>query len=84
MSFASVHQAIKGERVLRLAGINADSRPTPREISISCGQCLLLATSDQDQALAILKKAGVVWSKLYSHDKQQRLYELLAEYGRGL
>jgi hypothetical protein len=43
-----------------------------------------MATADQDQALAVLEEAGVVWSKLYSHDKQQRLYELLAEYGRGL
>jgi hypothetical protein len=84
ISFASVHHAIKAERLLAEAGIIVTALPTPREISISCGQCLLLAAKDQEQTLAVLAQAGVLWSKLYSRDQQQRVYELLAEYGRNL
>lgn len=54
--------------------------PTPREISISCGQCLLFQADCQEEALTILKKAGVHWSKLFSRDTSGKIYEKLAEY----
>jgi hypothetical protein len=84
ISFASVHHAIKAEKLLTEAGVAVTALPTPREISISCGQCLLLAAKDQQQALAVLVQADVLWSKLYSRDQKQRVYELLSEYGRNL
>ncbi|WP_371381824.1 DUF3343 domain-containing protein [Sporomusa aerivorans] len=41
ISFESVHQAVKAEKVLDRQGIAVAALPTPREIAISCGQCLL-------------------------------------------
>ena len=82
ISFASVHQAIKAETLLARAGLAVTPLPTPREISVSCGQCLLFAAKDQNQVLAILELHGVVWSKLFS--RELRVYELLCEYGRKL
>lgn len=55
--------------------------PTPREIDISCGQCLLFRSSCQHQVLSLLKEADVRWSKLLSRNDAGKVYEMLAEYG---
>jgi len=80
ISFASVHHAIRAERLLTEAAIKVMALPTPREISISCGQCLLFNAESQEEALAILKKADVLWSKLFSRDASGKVYEKLADY----
>lgn len=80
ISFASVHHAIRAERLLTDAAIKVMALPTPREISISCGQCLLFKADCQEEALAILQKAGVHWSKLFSRDVSGKVYEKLADY----
>jgi len=54
--------------------------PTPREIAISCGQCLVFKAADQELVLDILRSAQVQWSKLFSRDSGTRLYEQLADY----
>lgn len=80
ISFVSVHQAIKAERVLTESGVAVTPLPTPREISASCGQCLLLHLADLDKAMKLLAQQHIQWSKLYSRD-QDRVFELIAEYG---
>ncbi|MCX7779416.1 MAG: DUF3343 domain-containing protein [Negativicutes bacterium] len=80
LSFVSVHHAIRAEKLLAGEGIKVMPLPTPREIAISCGQCLLLRSGEEARALAVLKTAGVEWSKLYSRDETGRAYEKLAEY----
>lgn len=82
VSFASVHQAIKAETVLLQIGVRTTALPTPREISISCGQCLLFAKQDEAKVMEAFAANGVMWSKVYSRDAERRVYELLAEYGR--
>jgi hypothetical protein len=81
LSFDSIHHAIKAERLLRTANIAATAVPTPREISISCGQCLLFAAGDEEALLAILQTSQVRWSKLFCRDVVRRLYEKIANYG---
>ena len=81
MSFASVHHALKAEKVMLEAGISVMPLPTPREISASCGQCLLFSSADQEKALRLLATETILWSKLYSHD-QRKVYELLTDYRR--
>jgi hypothetical protein len=80
LSFASVHHAIRAERLLTAVGIRVMPLPTPREIDISCGQCLLFYATDQDRALSLLAGEDVRWAKLFSRDAAHRMYEKMAEY----
>lgn len=80
ISFVSVHQAIKAEKVLAASGINVVALPTPREISVSCGQCISLPAADLEKTLNLLTEAHVQWARLYSHERD-RVFELMAEYG---
>ena len=77
LSFASVHHAIRAERILLAAGIIVLALPVPREIDISCGQCLLFVAADQQKALKILQEHQVQWRKLFKRNIQDRIYEEL-------
>lgn len=82
VSFDSVYYAIRAEKVLLQAGIDVVALPTPREIDISCGQCLLFTAVDQAMILALLQRQLIRWSKLFSRNSRQRRYEQLADFGR--
>lgn len=78
-----MHQAIKAEQLLIQSDIACAALPTPREIAVSCGQCLLVAAAQQTDMLQLLAANKVRWSKLFSRTavSQQYLYEKLDEYG---
>lgn len=80
ISFVSVHDAMRAEHLLGEAGIKVAARPTPREIDLSCGHCLLLAAADQAAALAVLAGNSARWSKLYRR-VAARAWEKIREYG---
>ena len=61
----SVHQAIKAERVVLKAGVKAKFRPTPRELSVSCGQSMVFSADDQDQIMGAFDENSVVWNNLF-------------------
>lgn len=48
LAFPSVHYALKAEKLVQEAGIKGGLRPTPRQISTSCG--LVLAVKEKDLA----------------------------------
>lgn len=75
LSFGSVHHAIRAEKLLLAAGIKVDALPTPREIDISCGECLLFMATDYVQAMKILADHRVCWTKLFKCNFQDRVYE---------
>lgn len=75
LSFLSVHHAIRAEKILTKAGIDVVFLPTPREIDISCGQCILLSAADQEQAVGILKERQAEWSRLFKRNSKDRIYE---------
>jgi hypothetical protein len=77
LSFGSVHHAMKAEKLLLAAGITVDSLPTPREIDISCGECLLFMGTNQQVAMKILEDHQVCWTKLFACNMQDRVYEEL-------
>lgn len=79
ITFRSVHDAIRAEKLLAAAGVAAEAAPTPREISLSCGQCLLLTAADEAPALAALAGQGARWHKLYRRQAAERIYELIRE-----
>ena len=75
LSFGSVHHSIRAEKLLLTAVITVDALPTPREIDISCGECLLFMATNQLQAIKILDNNGVCWTKLFKCNIQERVYE---------
>ncbi len=83
VTLSSVHHAIKAEKLLAKAGIKVIAQPTPREIDVSCGQCLLFKAGNEEKALAVLKQGQVMWSKLFARNALSRVYEEIADAGRG-
>ena len=77
LSFVSVHHSIRAEKLLLAAGIEALAMPVPREIHISCGQCLLFVARDESRVLSILQDHQAQWSKLFKRNIQERIYEEL-------
>ena len=75
LAFGSVHHAMRAEKLLLGAGIAVDALPTPREIDISCGECLLFMATDQQKAMQILADYQVCWTKLFQCNIQERIYE---------
>ena len=51
--------AIRGERVLKRAGIDAKLIPTPRHLSSDCGSALRIPAAAREAAIAALAGAGV-------------------------
>jgi len=78
----SVHQAIKAERVLLKVGVKAKFRPTPRELSVSCGQSLIFATVDQEQIIELFAANSVVWNNLFALTGEEgvKQYERIGNY----
>lgn len=70
ITFPSVHYAIRAEKELRDRGIEVKTIPTPREISASCGLCLLL---DEKHAQAIeTGDIPIEREALYRYDRIER------------
>lgn len=78
-----MHQAVLAEKVLNQAGISVLLIPTPRDLAISCGMCLLFSQLTQDTVFEIFSQQHVLWSKYYSCQVDKRLYEKLGEYKGG-
>jgi len=80
LSFVSVHHAIRAEKVLIQDQIAEQMIPTPREIDISCGQCLIFSAGDETKVLALLLQNNVRWGSLFRRAGAQRIYEKLKEF----
>lgn len=50
----STSYAIKGERLLKKAGIPCKLTPVPRHLSSDCGVCLRVETADKPAILAVI------------------------------
>ncbi|MBU2700650.1 hypothetical protein Ga0466249_001742 [Sporomusaceae bacterium BoRhaA] len=83
VSFVSVHQAVLAEEALNQAGISVLLIPTPRDLAISCGMCLLFSQLMEDTVFEIFSKQHILWSKYYSCQAERRLYEKLGDYKGG-
>lgn len=81
ITFSSVHQAIAAERSLRTVQIAHAPLPTPREISVSCGQSIAIRRETLDQVLQCLMDAKICWSKVFSRDSRLRSYEQIVARG---
>lgn len=75
LSFLSVHHAIRAEKILLESGVSIVFLPTPREIDISCGQCLLFSAVDETLVMSTLQEQKAQWSRLFKRNIQDRVYE---------
>jgi len=79
--FDSVHQAIRAEQKLKQQGLGVEMVPTPREISASCGQSLVVPEEELSAAREILLKEKVPFRGIYSADLRRGIYELMIQGG---
>jgi hypothetical protein len=77
--FESVHQALSAEKLLKNAKMSFELIPTPRGISVSCGQSIALMAAELEKANKILSQGKVVYKAIYAANFQQRRYEKLSE-----
>jgi len=56
--FASVHDALGAEAVLKAAGIPVTAIPSPRELGEICGIAMRVDPGDADEARGALARAG--------------------------
>lgn len=66
ITFRSVTPAQRGQRALQKAGIHSMLQRTPRWMEErGCGYCLRLDREDLEQAVAVLRREQVSFSKIY-------------------
>ncbi len=62
--FDSTHQALRGERTLKEAGIPYAVINTPREFSVDCGISLRIEPTSKEAARNVLQDSGVVFAAI--------------------
>lgn len=71
VTFPSVHQALKAEKVLRSAGISIDAINTPRHLSKDCGISLRFAEMDEPQVVTLLSVNTVNYAGIYEYRRRE-------------
>ena len=67
ITFRSITPAQRGQRMLTAAGIECTLQRTPKQMAQQgCGYCLLLRPGDVAKAVALLRKQGLMFSKVYA------------------
>jgi hypothetical protein len=62
----AIHYVIKGEKILKGAGLKIDVIPVPREISSDCGMALEFSCQDRDRVEQLLMDEGVTIVGIYA------------------
>ena len=62
----TIHSVIKGERILKRAGLRIDVIPVPREISSDCGMALEFSCQDRDRVEQLFAEEDVTVVGIYS------------------
>ena len=64
-TFATTHQAMAAEDILREAGVPLEVVPPPRELSPGCGLALKVSLGDVPVARATLEEKGASWDAIH-------------------
>lgn len=56
--FASVHDALTAESILKAAGVGVTAVPSPKELGELCGVALRIDPGEEDRAERLLASAG--------------------------
>jgi hypothetical protein len=62
--FASVHHALRAERLLEAEGIPYKLIPVPRHLSSTCGFCVRFEWSDRERVEPCLAQAKVPFERI--------------------
>ena len=69
ITFRSITPAQQAQRVLWRAGVDAVLSRTPRALEqMGCGYCLRLYPEHTQQAVHLLRQAGIQFRKIYSEE----------------
>lgn len=74
LTFPSVHYAIRAEKALNQAQIENKTIPTPREVSTSCGLCLVVPLEHEEKILSG-QVEGLEVEAVYVYDKKEKTAE---------
>lgn len=67
----AIHYVIKGEKILKGAGLAIDVIPVPREISSECGMALEFSCQERDRVKRLLTDEDVTVVGIYALRKGQ-------------
>ncbi len=67
----AIHYVIKGEKILKTAGLRIDVIPVPREVSSDCGMALEFSCRNRDRVEQLLADEGVTVVGIYALRKGQ-------------
>ena len=61
VTFSTVHNVMKSEKVLKQKGFSVRLIPTPRKISSDCGMALEISSGNKDsnEILQLIKETGI-------------------------
>ena len=67
----AIHYVIKGEKILKKAGIGINVIPVPREISSDCGMALEFSCQNRDLVQQLLAEEDITVVGIYGLSKGQ-------------
>ena len=67
ISFFASHHAIRAEKTLRLAGLEVELVPGPKELSPNCGVALRFVYAERDTALNLLAARHVKVDEIHRY-----------------
>jgi hypothetical protein len=70
--FQSVHQVMRGEKLLKARGVTVNLVPVPREISSECGVAIEVAFESREEALRLVQESGIVLAGHYHRNEEGR------------
>ena len=70
LTFFASHHAIRAEKMLRKAGLEARLIPGPKELSPNCGVAVRFEYAKQDEALAMLEVSHVKVDEVHEYRPQ--------------
>ncbi len=70
--FASIHQVMRAEKILKGRGAKIDLIPVPREISSDCGVAIELSADLKEEALHLLQEHHVTILDCYTKGQGER------------
>ena len=76
-TFATTHQAMAAEDLLREAGFRLEVVPPPRELSAGCGLAVQVSLDDLAAAMGRLRSRGAVWEAVHRLGPAREVVEKL-------
>lgn len=70
LTFESVHGALKAERAVREAGLQADAISVPRQLSSDCGIALKFADSIENSVVNIMRDNDIKYKGIYQASEE--------------